>query len=331
MVGKQRGTVRALITVLAVAGLGFTGPAAAAAGRDGTDSGGDGRSPEADRLARERAVVPKGPLHFGAEAYRAVREAAEAAASTASCPISADDAAGLALAPTWPETAGSGRAPSPMTLSRYDAQPALADPQRRGGGLFFNPGVGIWQLDSAGLGARETAATAIDSVGAANRMVPYVVGKYCRARETAPDRARARAWSDWHACDRGACETIFQRLRTERVVVDPGVTRFGGAQPRTCSYEGVDHDCLYVDPRRAEGERGWTAPGYGPAPVPAPFYVFTYDQGGTAYEVRYWLKDDSGSGADVSASRELGVNARTKLTWSAEAGLCDTTADRGAC
>jgi hypothetical protein len=335
MASRQRGPVRKLAVL--VVSLGFTVgsgvPTALAAAGDGVVSGGGGDNPSADQMRRDRAWVRPGPLVFGAEPYEAVRSAAAAAAEQADCTISAADATHLTLSTTWPEVAGSGEAPSPMTLSRYDAQTSLADPEQRTKGLFFNPGVGIWQLDSAGLGAQETAATAIDSVGAAKKMAPYMVGKYCDAVNggSSAAQARAAAWADWHACDEGACETIYQRLAAGGVTQDASVTQYGGAEPRSCTYEGAEYECLYVDPNAAQGEDAWTAPDFGPAPVPAPFYVFTYAEDGTDYEVRYWLKSDSGAATDVSATRELGVNARTKLSWATETSLCDTTTATGNC
>ncbi|MGW3472501.1 hypothetical protein ACWDKQ_29445 [Saccharopolyspora sp. NPDC000995] len=335
MVSGQRGPGRK-ITILA-ASLGFTiglgVPAALAAGGDGVNSGGGGDNPRADQLRRDRAWVAPGPLVFGAETYEAVSSAAATAAGAADCTISAQAATNLTLSTTWPEVAGSGEAPSPMTLSRYDDQTSLADPEQRAKGLFFNPGVGIWQLDSAGLGADGTAATAIDSVGAAKKMAPYVVKKYCAAINggSPAASARAAAWKDWHACGAGACESIYQRLEADGVTKDDSVNRYGGAQPHTCTYEGTQYDCLHVDPSKAQGEDAWTSPDFGPAPVPEPFYVFTYAKGGKKYEVRYWLKAESGADTDVSASRELGANARTKLSWAEESSLCDTTTDTGNC
>ncbi|MCX2732269.1 hypothetical protein OOZ19_18685 [Saccharopolyspora sp. NFXS83] len=306
---------------------------AVAAGGGGTVSGGGGPNPEEIRLKHERARVAAAPLKFGAESYESVRSAAADAAGTADCSVSTDAATYLTLSTTWPEVAGSGEAPSPMTLSRYDDQTALADPEQRGDGLFFNPGVGIWQLDSAGLGADETAATAIDSAAAASKVAPYLVGKYCDSVGSGASSAAARAtaWKAWHACDEGACEDVYQRLAKEGVAKDSTVSRYGGAEPRKCTYEGASYDCLYVDPGAVEGEDAWTSPDFGPAPVPDPFYVFTYTSGGADYEVRYWLDADSGAESDVSASRELGVDARTALHWEADSGLCDTTATRGDC
>ena len=334
MVKTQRTRRLAVLLVSFGIAAATAAPVALAAGDDGPISGGGGPNPNAERMSRDRGwVVPLAPLHFGAEPYAQVQSAAATAADEAGCSISAAAATNLALSTTWPEVSPSGESPSPMTLSRYDDQTSLADPEQRAKGLFFNPGVGMWQLDSAGLGRKETAATAIDSSSAAAKMVPHMVEKYCSSINggSSEASARASAWSDWNACGSGACEDVYQRLGSDGVTKDENVGRYGGAEARKCTFEGAEYDCLYVDPSAAQGEDAWTADDYGPAPLPSPFYVFTYEKSGVDYEVRYWLKGDSGASTDVSASRELGVDARSKLSWDEESTLCDTTTGTGNC
>lgn len=312
-----------VLTAVAAAAVSFV-PAAAGAEVDDR---------EWDEIRMQRAQVDPGPLKFGSEPLAQVQAAAEDAASDASCEVSASEATDLTLSPTWPEVSGDGEAPSPMTLSRYDDQSSLLDPHERGEDLFFNPGVGMWQLDSAGAGAQDTAASAVDPGSAAQRVAPQVVDDYCSAVDggSSEEQARAAAWQPWHACDDGACEDVYQRLRSDGVTEDSNVTRYGGAEQRTCSFEGSEHDCLYIDPDAAEGEDSWTGPEFGPAPVPAPFYSFEHTEGGTTYEVRYWMSEDTGTSGDVSALRPLGSDARGGLTWSSDSSMCDTTAARGAC
>lgn len=332
----SRRPARTALTVTAVAAALIATPQLASAVGDDDNpirtGGPAGKDPAAAQLERDNAAVAAGPLSFGAEPLAAVKAAAKTAAADASCDVSAKEATALTLAPTWPEVAaGSTDAPSPMTLSRYDNQDSLYDPKGREG-LFFNPGVGMWQLDSAGLGAKDTAATAIDSTAAAKKMAPYMVNKYCDSLDGGASKANARAhaWTDWHACDNGDCEDTFTRALEEVKAVD-GVKRHGGASARDCTYEGSKYDCLFVDPGKAQGADWWAQPGGGQSPVPKPFYVFTFERDSKTYEVRYWLSADSDASADVSVSRQLGTDARSELFWTDDSGLCDTTENRGDC
>lgn len=286
----------------------------------------------AEELKLADAQVPQqAQLQFGAEPLGYVQDAAAQAASQASCAISDNAATALVIAMTWPEVSPSGAPPSPMTLSRYDTQSSLGDPGDRAPGLWFHPGIGMWQLDSAGLGTDFTAAEAIDSQYAADRMAPFLVDKYCGRRNSGgtPAQARAHAWTDWVACREGACEDTYQRALNGITPVE-GVDRYGGAEPRRCWYAGAAHDCMFVDPANAQGASWWAAPGGGRSPVAAPFYVIRLDGGGST-ELRYWLAQDSGASTDVRASRPFGTNARGGLSWSTGPGLCDLTAWRGDC
>lgn len=331
MSGHTPGRLRRLTSVLAAAALAVTLPQAANAADEPADRTGEDRLAAEAKLAN--AAVPPGPLTFGAEALSAVEEAAADAAGGASCGISAEEATAMALAPIWPEiVTGTLDAPSPMTLSRFDNQEGLYDPDGRDG-LFFNPGVGLWQMDSAGLGTDNTAGEAIDSEWVSDLVVPYIVDKYCGAVDggsSAPD-ARATAWNDWNACAEGECDTVYWRAFNDGVTADEDVDRYGGAEPRTCEYQGGTYDCLFVDIANAQGADWWAAPDAGRSPLPHPFYVLRDDSGDSAEEVRVFLGEDSGHGTDVTATRPFGGDARDSLTWTDDQGLCDTTEDRGAC
>ncbi|WP_017609177.1 hypothetical protein [Nocardiopsis xinjiangensis] len=340
MPGHTPGRLRRLTSVLAATALALTLPQAthaADAPADGPTAPAPADRATEDRLAAEaeleHAAVPPGPLTFGAEALSAVEGAAADAAGGASCGISAKEATAMSLAPVWPEVlTGTMDTPSPMTLSRFDNQEGLYDPAGRDG-LFFNPGVGLWQMDSAGLGTGNTAGEAIDSAWVSDLVVPYIVDKYCGALNggsSAPD-ARASAWSDWNACAGGECDTAYWRAFNDGVTADENVGRYGGAQPRTCEYRGGTYDCLFVDIANAQGADWWAAPGAGRSPLPHPFYVLRDDSGGSTEEVRVFLGEDSGHGTDVTATRPFGGDARDSLTWTDGRGLCDTTEGRGAC
>ena len=332
----------ALATLAATALIAITPQAALAGPDDSTEFVPTPAETPSERIAAEEearaaeianAQVPPGPLSFGAEPLAAAQNAAEEAATGAACAISAEEATALALAPVWPEVAaGSPEPPSPMTLSRYDNQSGLYDPAGRDG-LFFNPGIGLWQMDSAGLGANNTAGEAIDSVWVSDFVVPHVVNKYCTALNggsTAPT-ARATAWSDWNACSEGACDTVYWRAVNNGIGSNPDVDRYGGAKPRTCEFAGASYDCLYVDVASAQGANWWADPARGRSPVPHPFYVLRAESAGLTQEVRVWLAEDSGHGVDVTVTRAFGANARDSLSWTDGQGLCDTTLGRGSC
>ncbi|HZE40700.1 MAG TPA: hypothetical protein VE172_18005 [Stackebrandtia sp.] len=324
-----------LLTVPALA-LGLAGAAIAlpAHAQPDHDDGGSRHLTAAEKLTLEHADVdPDAPLQFGTDPLADVKAAAESTAGSASCQIGADDATALSIAMTWPETSPSGEPPSPMTLSRYDTQPSLGDPEGRAAGLWFHPGIGMWQLDSAGLGTDFTAGEAMDAKNAADRMVPFIVGKYCDAVNSgsAPADARASAWSDWVACNEGACEDVYNRVLNEGVTPVDGVGQYGGGEQRDCDFGGQAMACLFVDPAKAQGANWWADPAGGRSPVAAPFYVYRVGDGDNVSEVRYWLAADSGASTDVQATRPFGSDARGGLTWAAGAGLCDKTAHRGGC
>lgn len=281
----------------------------------------------------ENAPVPADvDLSFGAAPLQHVQTAASAAASAASCTLSNDEAVALVIAMTWPEVAPSGNAPSPMTLSRYDTQTSLGDPQDRAPGLWFHPGIGLWQLDSAGLGTDFTAAEAIDSEHAAGRMAPHIIDAYCDSINDGESAAAARraAWQPWVACWEGACEVTYQKVLSDGITAVDGVDTLGGAEERRCWYAGAAHDCLFVDPANAQGDAWWAAPGGGASPIAAPFYVLKLD-GSVPTEMRYWLSADSGASTDVEVRRDFGANARGGLTWTTGPPFCDLTEQRGDC
>ena len=242
------------------------------------------------------------------------------------CGLTRNKLAAMMLAPTWPETgAPTTVAPSPMTLSRWDDRRRLHSFGTRAGDrkAFWHPGVGAWQLDSAGLGARYSAAQRINTFVAAAETASTIAARWC---------ARPRldyVWAPWYGCGDGVCRRIFDALyrratdRLVSVIRDDSVQSRGGSQRRLC--EGPTHavtfTCWRVDPALAEGYRGFVQPGFGPSPITAPFYV--YAVGGKEY--RHWLRRDTGYARGVWATRPLGSDARTSVIWHYGEPLTDVT------
>ena len=322
--------------------------------------------------AADTAAAPT-PRYFGRGPYEALRAAVTATARP--CSLSDDGLTALALAPVFGESSAAttpSTAPSPMTLSRYNewtgSYPpplgsatdtnrnanyglyAFRDPTTSYRRAYWNPGIGIWQYDSAGVGAPFTTIEAMDVGVVGADVAAGMIGRYCAAPDgSTPAQRRAKAWAPWGACV--GCEDRYQDLTgtdptfSALHLVD-GISATGGASARTCTVPSSAEPvtCWYVRPEldAIQGATAWATlaprdggdPTVAPTPISAAFYVI--DRGAT--EERHWLRADTGYTTDISASRVIGENARPRgaepdsgLTWSASSGLCDLTAGRGAC
>ncbi len=281
--------------------------------------------------------------NFGQGPLEAVYDAAGAKAS---CGLTAMQLAAMMMAPTYSEAGGP--VPSPMTLSRWDnvsvnstnanlfAFGSTSGPYVN---AFFSPGIGMWQFDSAG-GWPFSAAGAIDSVTSANQAATTMSYRWCNApvsqQGDAADPPQVRLGSvvrlqhDLDLRDRSTPRS--SPVTPLNTAFDPAVTRYGGMQQRTCNVAGLGDGltCWYVNPSLAQGAKSWTAGTYngtttGVTPLPKPFYVV--ESGGREY--RIWLPADTGYDIGITASKPITANARTSLTWTATAALCDVTASRG--
>lgn len=275
---------------------------------------------------------------FGSEPYADTLAAAQ---EQARCGLSQLQLAALMVAPSYPETGASWpSAPSPMTLSRWDNQDALYSFSSRATSFpraFWHPGVGVWAFDSAG-GWDLTGAEAMDTATASRVVASEMAKRWCAfAGDPANEPARREfVWGPWHGCAADRCEEIYNAIYDPaglHLSLDPGVTRTGGVQLRSCNVPGVGVlRCHYVDPALAQGAKGFASPTFGPSPVTSPFYVIRI--GNT--EQRWWLKEDSGYTQTVSASKLVKANARTMvptpaIQWRSGDGLCDLTVQKGAC
>lgn len=314
--------------------------------------------------------------YFGSHPWTAIGNAATAASKCTG--LTAAELRAMAVAPIFKESGGaatSSTAPSPMTLSRYDEWTgvragntnananyglyAFRDPSTAYKRAYWTPGIGIWQYDSAGVGAPFTAAERMDVGVISVDVVSGMRDRWCspggwinHAAPFSEAERRAAAWAPWWYTDNGGCplcEQAYQDMAPgtslafadiSTVAMDPA----GGAQLRTCRLSGIAGTlpCWYVDPAQAQGASWWAAltpldggsPTDAPAPLSAPFYDIKI--GGQ--ERRFWLQADTGYNVDVSGTRTLGKNARPKdnqsgsgITWSAGGVLCDVNGRRGSC
>lgn len=244
------------------------------------------------------------------------------------CGLSRDKLAALVLAPTFRESgAPTTQAPSPMTLSRWDTQEALysfGDPSSYRN-AFWHPGVGPWQWDDASLQGL-TAAQRIDSAVAADFTASFMATRWCA------NPSFETVWAPWFACASSACKNVYDEIyrdgKLTSVARDLAVDALGGMEAHTCTNGSpARFTCWYVDPDRATGYRGFTVPTAGPAPITAPFYVYS----NSGYEVRHWLSDHTGYGIDIKAWLPLTKDSRSSLVWRSGSELCDLTLRVGDC
>jgi hypothetical protein len=294
--------------------------------------------------------------YFGRGAFDGIRKAV--AATPRTCALSNNDLTALVMAPIFKEVSMAetpDAVPSPMTLSRWDEWSgirsgssnldanyglyAFGDPNTPYDRAYWNPGVGIFQYDPAGVGAPFTAAEMISVQYITRDVAAGMAGRYCAAGGDAGQR-RAAAWQPWGALGGIAkSEALFQEMLGRgvapfsRVGLVDGVDNVGGMVKRRCLSGGKPLTCWYVDPRRAQGARWWATsdPGGGAvasgmAPLSAPFYVVKRN----GFEERHWMAEDTGYRADLAARRRLGFNARpmdgqpgSGLQWFGASNLCD--------
>ncbi len=243
--------------------------------------------------------------------------------------LTVGELAGLMLAPTYPETgAPADRAPSPMTLSRYDNQSALhsyGDPTTYSK-AFWHPGIGMWQWDDASLQGLP-AADRIDSPFIADFTAAFIAARWCSSPSF------STVWGPWYGCNGGRCKTIYDELvdgggNLVGLDADASVTRRGGMQAHACTLgTGESFRCWYVDPARANGFTGFAVPAFGPSPITAPFIGYR----SATREHRHWLESDTGYDRDIQASLELGRNSRNDLVWASGSDLCDLNRGVGRC
>lgn len=268
--------------------------------------------------------------------------------------------AAIILAPTWFEIGASqtNRAPAPMGVGRSDVSVSsgyqlwvdgkIGYESWKANGSYYRcyhwtAGVGLWQLDSAGLGKQVAFYEAVDVEFAAKLVAKEMARLYKGSSATTAAGKRKSAWTHWYACRQDAdnngilnCEQVFNEIFKNGVLNitrDSTISQKGGLQTKTCYYDvpqpSLPFTCYKFDATLAEGNLSfWTtipdgSYSAGLEPLPAPFYVYTasyYDSYTGTYkrrEIRVWLKTHSGY--DKSKQAEwagMDTNARGSVYWS---------------
>lgn len=282
-------------------------------------------------------------LKFGETPIDLVRDRAAIWLRTANVQdLTTDEMMAMMLAVTWGETQRDDAwdSPSPQTMGRSDFTDALyadgnpdIDEQRD----YFHAGVGAWQIDSSGGDPYFSSTGAVGSVDtwvAANLVAQVMIMRWQQYSNLSDDPAqrRSKVWAKWFACSDfpGDCEHRYLQMLDSNGYLDVGgtliadstVTRYGGAVWTTCSYifdVSNTFSCLEVDPSQAEGNLAYQSSSWSSLPLTKTFY--TYDSGG--YEYRHWKKWSSPAyQVDWNASRPLGQDVRTSVSWNSSTYLC---------
>ncbi|QCT03500.1 hypothetical protein E6C60_2788 [Paenibacillus algicola] len=257
--------------------------------------------------------------------------------------LSTNHLAALMFSVTWPEVTGNDRTltPSPMTVGRADTghtrlypfqNTSPSGPYAR---AFWNTGVGVFQIDSAGLGSNAAFHNRVLTNTASQLVAASMASRYMSASGTASQKRRA-AWSQWYACGSNAvnCENNYNAIySTSNDVIslsrDTTVARGGGMVSRTCyntSNPSNTWACYKWNANQAQGHTdSWR---YNPLngssnllPVPLPFYTYSSVVGSNTVEYRHWLTADTGYTTSLYGSRLFGTNARNSVNWSSPSAL----------
>lgn len=291
-------------------------------------------------LAISPSVVfagPNPPFYFAATPFSTTKSKATTyAAGVPGLTANKLTAMLIAIAVSETGSAYSYDPPSPMTLSRSDLTSELFPNGINGyhPNAFFHPGIGMWQIDSAGFAVDYGAAEAIQVSTAADAVARQVAKLYGQSGGT-DDEKRADAWYDWYACrDKPDCDIVYNLIyndtndtfTTNLITNNVAGSNLGGAVWRKCWINGWSSqwDCLQVDPANAEGFKGFTQSNYGPSPLSSRFYVW---RGGA--ENRLWKRQHTGYSTDTDVVRQLDQNARSGMFWYERNTYC--TSDAGTC
>lgn len=220
--------------------------------------------------------------YFGQGPWEAIKAATEA--TTRCAGLSAPGLTALVVSPIFKESSAATlptSAPSPMTLSRYDEWNgvmatttnvsanyglyAFRDPYTAYTRAYWHPGIGIFQYDSAGVGAPYTAIERMDVRTVAADVARGMAARYCappvnivgHAAPFTEQERRDAAWWPWWAgtTTRGCplCQIEFDRMTGEdpyfsNISLVPGITATGGAVRRSCTLGGQTYECWYINP-----------------------------------------------------------------------------------
>jgi hypothetical protein len=266
--------------------------------------------------------------------------------------LKANQLAAMMVAVTWPEVIDNNAptgyreyVPSPMTVGRADVSTAngtmlwadgVVSSTYKYARAHWSAGIGVYQLDGAGMGANVSLHQAVMTNTASGVVAAEISRLYTNATGTAVEKRRA-AWKPWYGCGTNKinCEnnyiaTYSPTYDTLNITRDTTVTRTGGLQTKTCytaSAPTSTWTCYRWDASLAQGHKGsWQYTPTGSSslqPLPLPFYTYyKYDSAvGKNVEYRHWLKAETGYDNSKWGARVFGLNPRSGVNWYSNSSL----------
>lgn len=281
------------------------------------------------------AMAPASPAmaddyDIGIGPLQAVKAAAESnLGSNPNCGLTKNKLTALMTSIPYWELLGGDRtvAPSPMTLSRYDTW----DLQSANHSLFsdgtfsgykrahWNPGVGLWQLDTFGPTLQLNHWRRIAPATGGGYIADYLREGWCNGTSS----VKSRLNGTWFACQTDKCWNTFQEIykaSDDSLVLNrrQGMTSWnGGLTTHSCRYgSGSGFDCGYVNVNNIEGYALVGTPSgssstSGITPLAKPFMSF--NRSGTKRAI--WLEASTGWNTEYTRTADVDVNARYSGNW----------------
>lgn len=275
---------------------------------------------------------PSDAAVFGSGPFTATRNAV---APYVKCGLKQNQLTALVLAMTWPEVTANNKSlvPSPMTLSRYDKKTYFQYPGGAYPRDYWHPGIGMWQVDDAGMGVNMSYEKFLSGKTAAVT-ASYIANQYC-----AHGLSGYYMYRPWVACNGGSTclnnyYAIYNKTYDTISLSKPTISENGGSKGQSCRLYGhtTRFYCVYVNPANAEGYVSFWRDAYpngtsSMSPVSKAFYIYAQVINGVTYETRVWPKQLTGYSTSIYVRRAYGKPSRTSgnlrwSSWSTGTRLC---------
>ena len=301
--------------------------------------------------ARALPAASQASRSQGTGPYLNMHTAAQAEVAQQSCDLTQNQLVAMMLSITYGEAGGT--VPAPMTHSMNEIaagnsrrfnlyqSPGPGIPPQSGSGNWWHPGIGLWQMDSAGEGRPWAAFQRIDTSVISTPVADTLANRYCDARSDGDSRtvARRRAYGcnlaedscTWFACTIGEpnrCENVYHEIHVNGALVlnkDNSVGSLGGMQLHECHIGGAStvSNCWWINPANSQGNQDWVTAGNDPSPLPSWSWRTFSNEHREAWNI-------FGAPNSYHAWRSFSDDARgtdssPAVNWSSNKTICDRT------